>query len=126
MARTTDGDGPGGQARGGDASLEARLDALRNAFIARVPDMVAELCAAIDALEAADAATWDERLAAVRRQAHRTAGTAATYGFNDFAEAHRAVERAAGKGGATPDLAAIRAARAEVERSAATLTSAAE
>lgn len=122
MPGAADGDGSGG----GDAALAARLAALRDAFIAKVPQLVAELRAAVEALETADAATWDDRLADVRRQAHRTAGTAATYGLNDLAEAHRAVERAAGKAGATPDLAAIRAAHAEVERAAAELPADAE
>mgnify|MGYP000022828318 CR=1 FL=1 len=113
-----DRDGAGSGGAGSDAVLQARLDALRRAFLDRVPAMVGELRAAVEALEAADTATWDERLAAVRQQAHRTAGTAATYGLTELAEAHRAVERAAGKGGATPDLAAIRRAYAEVERAA--------
>lgn len=102
-----------------DESLQARLDALRAAFLKKVPQLVADLREAVRQLEAADEASFDDRLSSVRRQAHRTAGTAATYGLSDLATAHRRVEHATGAKGQTLDLEEIKAGMAEIEKIAA-------
>lgn len=102
-----------------DASLQARLDALRAAFLNKVPQLVAALRESVRELEAADDATFDDTLSQIRQQAHRTAGTAATYGLSDLATAHRRVEHAAGAQGRGFDLDEIKAGMDEIERIAA-------
>jgi len=104
---------------GNDSALQARLDALRGAFLKKVPQLVADLRESVRQLEAADESTFDERLSSVRQQAHRTAGTAATYGLSDLATAHRRVEHATGAKGENLDLDEIKAGMAEIEEIAA-------
>lgn len=100
-----------------DAALQARLDTLRKAFMAKVPEFVADLRKAVGTLEAAegDDATA-QALDNVRRQAHRVAGTAATYGLQDLADAHKRVERAANTTDGTANLADIKTDLDEIER----------
>lgn len=104
----------------GEGGLQGRLDALRRAFRAKVPVFASELRAAAESVEAApDAAARESALDVVRRQAHRVAGTAATYGMDDLADAHRRAERAAGASGNSVDPEKLWAAVADVERIAA-------
>jgi HPt (histidine-containing phosphotransfer) domain-containing protein len=104
---------------GNDAVLQARLDALRSAFLKKVPQLVADLREAVEQLETADDARFNDKLSNVRQQAHRTAGTAATYGLAELATAHRRVEHATGAKGQPMDLAEIKAGMAEIEAIAA-------
>ena len=104
---------------GNDSALQARLDALREAFLKKVPQLVADLRDAVRQLEAADDSSFDAKLRSVRQQAHRTAGTAATYGLSDLATAHRRVEHATGAKGGAVDLDEIKAGMAEIEKIAA-------
>jgi HPt (histidine-containing phosphotransfer) domain-containing protein len=99
-----------------DAALQARLDTLRKAFMAKVPEFVTDLRTAVETLETAAGDEAAEARDTVRRQAHRVAGTAATYGLQALADAHKRVERAANGNGDGPDLAEIKSALREIER----------
>jgi len=79
-----------------DAALRAKLEALRKAFVAKLPGMLDELEAAIGAYrDAADTAAQADALKQVNAHAHKIAGTSGTYGLNDIAAPLREMEKAA-------------------------------
>lgn len=78
-----------------DAALRAKLEALRQAFVAKLPGMLDALESAIAAYrDAGDAAGQGDALKRVNAQAHKIAGTAGTYGLSDIAAPLREMEKA--------------------------------
>jgi HPt (histidine-containing phosphotransfer) domain-containing protein len=69
---------------------QARLDALRAGFAARLRERLAELEALVQRAHGGDAGALRPALAA----AHRLAGTAGSYGYPDVGDAAAALERA--------------------------------
>jgi HPt (histidine-containing phosphotransfer) domain-containing protein len=104
-----------------DAALQARLAGLRKAFIAKVPDQVAKIRAAVDGLLGADPGFTPAQLDTVQREAHRLAGTAGSYGFDDFAASLKRLERATNVGVDAVNLDEVRDATRAVEAAAADL-----
>lgn len=79
-----------------DAALQAKLDALRQAFIGKLPGMLAPLDEAVHAYrDAAEAEARTDALAAINRHAHKIAGTAGTYGLSAIATPLREMEKKA-------------------------------